>query len=135
MTKKSETNKQPAVVPASSSSTDHDIDAIAPAADLVVTFGAQEFTVRPMRVRQLLPFLQRIRPILAALAKRPASSPAAAGLPSPGVGDGQGGTLHDSQDQAINDGEWMLGLLESMARRCWKRWPSVWIRSPNGWTT
>lgn len=87
-----------------------DATAFAPI-ERTVTFGAQQFTIAPLKVRQVFPFLQRVRPLLAALSRRP-SSPAA-GPSTDGRGTGQGGDLPpDPQADILSDGEWMLGLLE-----------------------
>lgn len=108
MTRKTPTDTAPATVPAASVS--DDANAFAPT-ERTVTFGAQQFTVRPLKVRQVFPFLQRVRPLLAALSRRP-SSPVA-GPSTDDRGTGQGGDLPDDpQGNVLTDGEWMLGLLE-----------------------
>jgi len=67
---------------------DADVRAHAPPSEQVETIDGEQFTFRPLRVKQFFPFLALARPLFAALAK--ASSPPAQGLP-PGAVSGQGG--------------------------------------------
>lgn len=78
-----------------------------------IRLGAHTFTVRPMKTRQVFPFLACARPLFAALVARPASPPA--GLPPSGVPDAdQGGNATpQSLDAAIQDAGWVLGVLEA----------------------
>lgn len=115
---------KPATTPASPS-TDAamhaDVDAHAPVGATTVTLGDHTFTIAPMKVRQVFPFLQLARPIFAALTTRP-SSPQS-GLPPAAAGLDQGGEpstdapVDDvplvSIEAAMGDADWMLDMLET----------------------
>jgi hypothetical protein len=93
-----------------------DVDALAGLDQVDVTIDGLQFVVRPMRVRQLFPFLKLARPLFAALAQKAASPPAAGLPPTPGDSPGpQGGESIAGQDALlamVGDVDWMLSLVE-----------------------
>lgn len=97
---------------------DADVRAHVPVDGRTETIDGQDFTFRPLRVKQFFPFLALARPLFAALAK--ASSPPAQGLP-PGPADGQGGEPTDATpapaapdlQTMVGDSDALLALLET----------------------
>ena len=100
---------------------DRDVDAHADAALPAepIRLGKHAFTVEPIKVHQLFPFLKLARPIFAALVKRSSSLPSA--LPPAGAGPGQGsdslppaavGLTGAELEAGLGDAEFMLDLLE-----------------------
>jgi hypothetical protein len=91
-----------------------DVDAHVPATATTVQLGGETFTVLPMKVRQVFPFLQLARPIFAALATRPSSLQS--GLPPADAGQDQGGEPDDvplvTIEAAMGDADWMLDTLD-----------------------
>ena len=83
-----------------------DVDAHAGRNGQAFEIDGTEFTIRPMKVKQFFPFLSLARPLLSALASRPAPD-----LP-PASPDQGGSILDPSTAAAMADGEWILGLLE-----------------------
>ncbi len=113
----------PAPIPAAdpAAAMHRDVDALAPPPITQVTIDGKGFSISPMRVRQVMPFLKLARPVFAALAAK-AASPPAAGLP-PASGDRPGGQGGESDPAAqveveqlgglLNDADWMLALVEN----------------------
>lgn len=93
-----------------------DVDAHAPADSVDVTLGGHHFSVTPMKVRQVFPFLKLARPIFAALAKQP--QPPLPGLPQGATGTGQGGTPEAAPEAtadalaAFAGADWIMDTLE-----------------------
>lgn len=111
--------KQP--IPNSTQDVQKDVDRLANAEPVTVELGQYVFTVRPLKMRQVFPFLKLVRPIFAALSKTPGTP--ATGLPPAAGNPGQGGTPNDPQAAAqaalpanvqyvMNDADWMLSMAE-----------------------
>ncbi len=71
--------------------------------------GEHTFIVRPLKVKQILPFLATARPVFAALF--PPAQAAPAGLPPAGAEAGQGGTPTEQLPVLQNDAERWLELV------------------------
>ncbi|GEM_PF-4111313 len=112
-------------IPNAAKDVQRDVDQLASGSGEPVTveLGQYTFTVRPLKMRQVFPFLKLVRPIFATLSKAPTS--AGAGLPPSAATPGQGGTPNDAQAAAqgaeslpphvqnvLNDGDWIISVLE-----------------------
>lgn len=116
-------NQQP--IPNATKDVQKDVDQLASASadPVTVELGQYTFTVRPLKMRQVFPFLKLIRPIFATLSSAPVST--GAGLPPAGATPGQGGTPNKAQAAAqgaeaipphvqnvLSDGDWIMSVLE-----------------------
>lgn len=107
----------PKANPATDADNQADIAAHAPPAEVVAQFTDATITIRPMRVRQVFPFLALARPLFAALTQPPASPPGAGLPPAPGAGAAQGddspapSPLDQLATQMAN-ADWMMDMLE-----------------------
>lgn len=112
-------------IPNATQEVQQDVDRLASgtAEPITVELGQYTFTVRPLKMRQVFPFLKLIRPIFATLSSAPVI--AGAGLPPAGATPGQGGTPNAAQADAqapdalpphvqnvLNDGDWIMSVLE-----------------------
>lgn len=99
-----------------------DVDKLASggATPIQVVFGQYSFDIKPLKTKQLFPFLKLIRPLFAALSKAPGAARASLPLakPTPGQGGTTGGApaaaeaLPDHVQSALSDGQWMISVME-----------------------
>lgn len=117
------TKRQQQQIPNPAKAVQQDVDRLAPPEPVEVTLGGYQYTVRPLKMRQVFPFLKMIRPIFAILSSGPAS--AGAGLPPASATPGQGGTPNAPQASipgqqelpqhvvhVMNDADFIMGVLE-----------------------
>lgn len=117
------TKRRQQQIPNAAKDVQNDVDRLAPPEPVELTLGHYNYTVRPLKMRQVFPFLKLIRPVFATLSSGPAG--AVAGLPPVSATPGQGGTPESLQApipgqqelpqhvvHIMNDADFILGALE-----------------------